>query len=91
MKAVSSRMYSLNGGRCCCYCSRRVASAAGLEHWGHSYLEELFCITDRIHLPRNAGLWKVISGPVYRLLLSLAFAAAPHDELKASTSFLHLL
>ena len=29
--------------------------------------------------------------PIYRLLLSLVFEAALQDELKAATSFLHLL
>ena len=84
-------MHCLDRGRCCCYCSRCIAPAAGLEYWGHSYLEEFFRVADRIHLPRNSDVLKVFSGTDYRLLLSLAFAAALHVELKASTSFLHLL
>lgn len=48
-------------------------------------------LTDSILCAENADVLTVISGTVYRLLLSLAFAAALQEELKASTSFLHLL
>lgn len=85
-------MNSFNGAASALFRGGRAVSAATLEYWVHGHFQKFLRFLNGFHSGaivcwgRHSDL-----GPMPYSWLLLLFEAALQDELKASTSFLHLL